>query len=67
MMKILKQTKTSDFPHAVEYTRLIRRHTQNGWTYTVTTRNNCIQKNYDEYADANNHYQELVNGQSQDG
>lgn len=54
--KIIKQVKTSSFPDAVEYNRLLVRwvNGKNGLekTYTVTTKNNCIQGNFDSLEQA---------------
>lgn len=66
MFKEIKKTQTGFFPQHVEFTRLVQRtvydkKAQPTISYTVATKNNCIQANYDDLDQAIAHYDRLIN------
>lgn len=62
--EVIVEYKTQGFPYADEYIRIVRRYVQAGRdtrvTFTVATKNNCIQGNSSTLYGAMAHYQWLI-------
>ena len=60
MNKTIKKVQTGFFPHTVEFTRIVVRNIRGKDIYTVAIKNNCIQGNYTEQAQAEAHFARLT-------